>query len=345
MGTVLKATDELLGVENVERHEGDLVVDLGHLMAFDPAPVDLVKLRQDPEGHLAECCRAITQSLFQEVFSLPSQPVDVGQGRIAQLPKPTTVLPREKPLPKPRAPTKWEIFAQQKGIQKRKRSTLVWDEAAGEWKRRFGYKRANDPGDVEIIEAKDDDVPGSDPFTELAKKKKERVKKNQAQREANLKEAQRVGGNAALPATVRLGKGLGSAGGGTKQRRKDAVGELKKASLQAGVSTASMGKFDKLLPGEDAKERKVLLKGKRAKKMPVVTKDGKERKAVSAVVDRIIRERADDIIDYDRAIGRMEAEKRAARHREKVEAVRQGGVEKGKGKPGKAGRGKGRKKG
>lgn len=46
-------------------------------------------------------------------------------GRIAQLPPPSTPLPRAKPLPKPREPTKWEAFAQRKGIVKRKRGKEV----------------------------------------------------------------------------------------------------------------------------------------------------------------------------------------------------------------------------
>ena len=78
-------------------------------------------------------------------------------GRVAQLPPPTTVLPREKPVPKARPPTKWEVFAQRKGIDKRKRSKTEFDETSGEWKRRYGYKRANDELDVPVIEARPDD--------------------------------------------------------------------------------------------------------------------------------------------------------------------------------------------
>ncbi len=74
-------------------------------------------------------------------------------GRIAQLPAPAYPLPRHKPLPAPRAPTRWEAFAMKKGIQKKKRPTTVWDEDAGEWRRRHGYKRAGDAKEVPIIEA------------------------------------------------------------------------------------------------------------------------------------------------------------------------------------------------
>ena len=127
------------------------------------------------------------QSLFHEVFALPSEPVDVGMGRMATLPAPTTPLPRELPLPKPRPPTKWEKFAQMKGIQKRKRSKLVLDENSGEYKRRHGYKRAGHLADIAVIDAKPTDKPGFDPFAEMEKEKRERLKKNVKQQHANLK--------------------------------------------------------------------------------------------------------------------------------------------------------------
>lgn len=60
-------------------------------------------------------------------------------------------------MPKPRPPTKWEQFAQMKGITKKKRSKLEFDETAGEWRRRFGYKRAGDTEDILIVDAKSTD--------------------------------------------------------------------------------------------------------------------------------------------------------------------------------------------
>lgn len=60
----------------------------------------------------------------------------------------------QKPLPAPRELTRWEQFAQRKGIQKKKKDKLVWDESVGEWRRRFGYKRVNDPKDIHVLPAK-----------------------------------------------------------------------------------------------------------------------------------------------------------------------------------------------
>eukprot|EP00879_Flechtneria_rotunda_P028468 GHRR01030584.1.p1 GENE.GHRR01030584.1~~GHRR01030584.1.p1 ORF type:complete len:151 (+),score=46.52 GHRR01030584.1:536-988(+) len=47
---------------------------------------------------------------------------------------------------------------QEKGIRKRKRSKLVFDEDAQEWRRRHGYKKANDAEAVPVIEAKATDM-------------------------------------------------------------------------------------------------------------------------------------------------------------------------------------------
>ena len=92
-----------------------------------------------------------------------------------------------------------------------------------------------------------------------------------------------------------------------------AVSQIEAASLQAGVSTASLGKFDRRLAGEKKGERRVL--GKRRKLMPVV--DSTERSRVSSLVDKIMRERSDDIVDVGRAMGKLEAAAREERHQQK----------------------------
>ena len=47
---------------------------------------------------------------------------------VIKLPAPTTRLPREKPVPKEKQLTKWEKYAKEKGITKRKKTKSVWDE-------------------------------------------------------------------------------------------------------------------------------------------------------------------------------------------------------------------------
>lgn len=75
------------------------------------------------------------------LFGLPTQSSD--DGPIASLPPPTTALPRAKPLPKPKPPTKWERFAAAKGIQKTKRDRREWDEERQEWVNRWGWNGKN----------------------------------------------------------------------------------------------------------------------------------------------------------------------------------------------------------
>ena len=143
-----------------EEYAGQLEYDLGNLTAFDPAPVEAsLYLGEGGEDALLETARAITQSLAAQLFGLPSESVQ--GGRLAHLPTPTTLLPREKPIPRPKPLTKWQKFAQEKGIVKRKRSKLVFDDVEQDWKRRHGYKRANDDLDLPILEASRADKVGA----------------------------------------------------------------------------------------------------------------------------------------------------------------------------------------
>ena len=61
---------------------------------------------------------------FLDYFLSPSETAEIG--RLADLPRVTTRIPREKHLPAQKAPTKWKEFAKLKGIQKRKRTLKVF---------------------------------------------------------------------------------------------------------------------------------------------------------------------------------------------------------------------------
>jgi regulator of ribosome biosynthesis len=55
------------------------------------------------------------------------------------IPEPRVILPREKPIPKDKALTKWEKFKLEKGLQTRqKRSRLVYDDITSDWVPRWG---------------------------------------------------------------------------------------------------------------------------------------------------------------------------------------------------------------
>ncbi|QRW16249.1 ribosome biogenesis regulatory protein [Rhizoctonia solani] len=187
-------------------------IDIGLLSALDTNPIDTEAYNTDLESHLQAVARDGAQVILGALFGLPTQPSD--DGPIATLPPPTTALPRAKPLPKPKPPTKWERFAAAKGIQKTKRDRREWDEERQEWVNRWGWKGKNKDQEEQWIHEVPDNAPDDyDPAVEARKERKARVAKNEKQRERNLNVAA-------------------------------ASGQLTR------TSTASMGRFDKKLEGD-----------------------------------------------------------------------------------------------
>lgn len=106
-------------------------------------------LRADLEEYLTTTARDGVQAMIAALFSLPT--TSSADGPLAQLPPPTTQIPRAKPLPKPKPPTKWEKFASAKGIQKKRKDKKVWDEEKQEWVDRWGWKGANKQEEVQWL--------------------------------------------------------------------------------------------------------------------------------------------------------------------------------------------------
>ena len=67
-----------------------------------------------------------TQLLINEIWQLPTERVD--ECIVAKLPAPSTILPRLRKVPGPKLMTKWEKFAQEKGITKKNKEKKVYDE-------------------------------------------------------------------------------------------------------------------------------------------------------------------------------------------------------------------------
>lgn len=80
----------------------------------------------NPAEYLRNLTRSNTQLLINKIYTLPFHRVD--DVIVAELPKPTYVVPRSKPAPKAKSLTKWEAYAKEKGIVKRKKTKKVWDE-------------------------------------------------------------------------------------------------------------------------------------------------------------------------------------------------------------------------
>ncbi|CAN0900236.1 Ribosome biogenesis regulatory protein homolog [Linum grandiflorum] len=273
-------------------------VDLGHLMAFDPyhhfpsTPSSREELVKQSLKKGAELVQTIADSLF----NLPSTE-DI-QGPLVRLPPPTTRLPREKHLPVPKPPTKWEEFARSKGIQKRKKDKVVWDETTGTWKRSYGYDRVNDDADVPIMDAKMTDEPGSDPFAQRKADKKKKVGKQENNRLQNLKQAAKVN---ALPSHVQLAATSLPITGTQALPKKITKDELGSVAGLAATATASGGKFDKKVRGEKPAKHE----GKHRKFLPAAEGSGmgnQEREQTDKVLSKLMSKSSHEILNVNKAI-------------------------------------------
>ncbi|XP_068788692.1 ribosome biogenesis regulatory protein homolog [Struthio camelus] len=221
--------------------ELELEFDLGNLLALDRNPPAAAGLRgagPRREALLRALARDNTQLLVAQLWALPAERAGGAAGPlVAQLPEPAFRLPREKPPPRPRPPTRWEQFARLKGIRRRKRTSLVWDEQAKEWRRRWGYRRAGgDPARDWAAEVPAGADPDEDQLAKRRREKRERVARNELNRLRNLARAHR----AAVPAAPLHPTGHQSRA------------ELGHAARVARLSTASLGRFQPRLPKEPA---------------------------------------------------------------------------------------------
>ncbi|XP_062078024.1 ribosome biogenesis regulatory protein homolog [Humulus lupulus] len=272
-------------------------IDLGNLMAFDPhhqfpsIPSSRADLVEESLKRGTELVQAIADTLF----NLPStEDID---GPLVRLPPPVTRLPREKHMPKPKPPTKWEEFAKSRGIKNRKKDKVQYDEQTGTWKRRFGYDRVNDENNVPILDAKATDEPGLDPFAKKRADKRNRVGKQEKNRVQNLKQAAKVG---ALPSHIQLAATSLPITGSQSMPKKVTKEELGNVAGMAATSTASGGKFDKKLAGE----KPVKNKGKHRKFLPVVGGKGnsQEKEQTDKVLNKLISKNSHEILNVNKAI-------------------------------------------
>lgn len=192
-----------------------------------------VYFRTQKEDFLKNLARDNTQLVVNKLYDLDK--VEEDGLTLVALPAPTYRLPRAKPCPRPKPPTKWEQFAKEKGIQHKKKEKLVWDEVSKEWKPRFGYHGINQNSDQWVIEVPDNADPNTDFFDKQTEEKKERVAKNELQRLRNIARSSKM----KLPGTAGIVPNV--------DLNKD---QLAKARVLAKESTASLGKFAEDLPDE-----------------------------------------------------------------------------------------------
>ncbi|KAK3904630.1 ribosomal biogenesis regulatory protein [Staphylotrichum tortipilum] len=171
--------------------------DLGLLLANDPNPVSAPRPSpSDPsvlESHLASVARDGAQVLINQLLTtcaISSTPAGV----LLTLPPPQTPLPREKPVPAPKPETKWSAFAKRRGIKpktREQRRNQQYNEATGEFERKWGYKGANKAGQddpiIEVSAAKEEArmAAGTSVRGDKRREIRERVKRNERRMRRN----------------------------------------------------------------------------------------------------------------------------------------------------------------
>eukprot|EP01059_Diplonema_ambulator_P013892 TRINITY_DN24598_c0_g1_i1.p1 TRINITY_DN24598_c0_g1~~TRINITY_DN24598_c0_g1_i1.p1 ORF type:complete len:231 (+),score=69.16 TRINITY_DN24598_c0_g1_i1:51-743(+) len=189
----------------------ELTLDLGNMMLVNKSQCEGYS-----EDVVAAAAQRDAQVLVAQLFGLPSEKAD--GGRLAKLPFPSSMIPREKPPPKEKELTKWEEFKKEKGLKSRKKAKRVYDEDADEWIGTYGAKRARHEREhTWIKEVPDNYVPkveGGDAFLDEQMERKERVKKQKAREAANQR----------------------------RSRESQRLNDIDSTSSR--LATASMGKFD-----------------------------------------------------------------------------------------------------
>lgn len=257
-------------------------MDLGNLLTVDVNPLDSHEIRSNRDAYLMSCARDDVQLLINDLWKLPVEVSD--NVHVVKLPASKTVIPREKPVPAPKKATKWEEYARVKGITKKKRTRMLWDEQAKEWRPRWGYQRANDPTKDWLIEVPNQSDPLEDQFAKRIKAKKEAAAKNELQRLRNI---------------ARNMKGKVPGVGLTPLEKPD-KDDISKALSLARTSTASIGKFTDALPKEKPEKR-----GKKRKFEPNYASLGGEKKRSLDILNRLQTQQP--LLDIDKSANRLMA--------------------------------------
>jgi len=255
-------------LKSVDIDKEQFDIDVGNLIVNDRYPIEKSS-SSSIDRHILESGRCAVQALINEVYAL--QRKSSNNLLYAVLPKSTTVLPREKAIPVDKPLTKWEQYAKEKGIKKKKSEQKTWDEIAEKWVPTYGKMKVQVEKEKNwVMEVPMQADPFEDQFKKVANKKKEVDAKNQFQKMRNL---------------AREMKGKTPGVGVMTTQTKD-VSQLKKAMHFSRSATASMGKFQPKLKGE--KDIKGF--GKNVKKegdKPLYLAPGKEAKMALKIVDKL----------------------------------------------------------
>jgi regulator of ribosome biosynthesis len=169
--------------------------DLGMLLANDSNPLEINK--DSLEDSLTAAARDGAQALINQL--LTTCPISSSSdGVLLKLPPTSSRLPREKPVPQTKPPTKWERFAAKRGIKpktREQRRNAVFDEDAGEWRRKWGYKGMNKKGEgdwlVELDMKKESQrKEGTTVRGDSRRERKEKIRRNERKMRKNARDSE-----------------------------------------------------------------------------------------------------------------------------------------------------------
>ncbi|KAF2077622.1 hypothetical protein CYY_001085 [Polysphondylium violaceum] len=260
-----------------------LIYDLGNLCAFDHSSINIVSYKANAKEYIDNLATENVQLLVSRLFQLPLKTID--EGTLALLPKCTTPIPRERALPESKPKTRWEAFAEIKGIKKKKKSRMEWDKKEEEFRPTYGYKRANDETAVWEMNAKPTDKVGDDPFQKMIDEKNDKLSKQKQREQRNFDES-------SMRQMGSVGKSLDF----SKDKRAQLKSDLDHTFDVAKLATASLGKFDKQVENEKAlpKRGKKKLAGLGAGDV------SQESENATKLVDRMFKK--ENVLNVDKAV-------------------------------------------
>ncbi|KAL1497691.1 hypothetical protein ABEB36_008609 [Hypothenemus hampei] len=263
----------------------ELEYDLGTLLAVDPNDFNIDLYSKNPNEYFLNLARDNTQLLLNKLWELPTERVE--EAVMVKLPPPKTALPRMKPVPKPRPLTKWQKFAKEKGIQKKKKPKLSWDDQLKKWVPLYGFKKAKAEKEKNwVLEVPQNADPNEDQFNKKLVAKTENVSKNDLQRLRNIAKNK----NIKVPRF------------GTSNPEVSSAKDLKAAITIAKASTASLGKFqDKLHKEVEAKGVSAITPGASRKRK--MTPLEPENKLNMNIVESILNKKPR--LDVDKAVAKQ----------------------------------------
>ncbi|XP_043508009.1 ribosome biogenesis regulatory protein homolog [Frieseomelitta varia] len=258
----------------VVNKDTEIETDLGTLLALDYNALNLKALKSQPEEYLRSLTRDNVQILINKIWELPVERVD--EVIVAKLPKQEFILPRARQIPKARPLTKWQQFAKEKGIKRKNKPKVKWDEELQKWIPTFGYKRNKAIKQKKwLIEINNKSKAAENPIADAKAAKEERKSKNELQRLRNIAKAK----NIKIP----------KVGLPTKEHFADSQ-QLSQAMTIARASTASLGKFQNRLPKEkDAKGIAKQVPGMKRKAEEVPRNLQEEKKRNTNLADNVLK--------------------------------------------------------